>query len=363
MIVARKPVLTFRRSCAMVSKPLTNASPRGLYRGTVHRKESPRGRYSSAQCHHASDRVRGAGTPLPAGQVVQALVLELIQSDVFRLQLPQAVVDVRSDVPLAPGSTVTLAVKGTGANARLVVYADDAQRPCRRRRPQCVGQHQASRASSRSARQSSSRRARRCSRAGRPVNAPACAMRRRSLPRAHRSRSRNSRSSITPERALGEAVRRGGDRQSGLAPLFADIEQVAGAARSTLPAPVRAAARQIAALRVPLDENLPLPIVKQAFVRSGVLFEPRVAAGKVAEISIATRLRRKTPAPAATSRPRCWCSVRCSRSMGRRDGAVNGLPRLRSCRPHPSGSTHHARQRRRGCGGDQATRQCARGRG
>ena len=34
------------------------------------------------------------GTPLPAGQVVQALVLELIQSDVFRLQMPQAVVDV-----------------------------------------------------------------------------------------------------------------------------------------------------------------------------------------------------------------------------------------------------------------------------
>ena len=40
------------------------------------------------------------GTPLQAGQVVQALVLELIESNVFRLQLPQATVDVRSDVPL-----------------------------------------------------------------------------------------------------------------------------------------------------------------------------------------------------------------------------------------------------------------------
>ena len=54
------------------------------------------------------------GTPLPPGQVVQALVLELIESDVFRLQLPQAVVDVRTDVPLTPGSTITVAPKGDG---------------------------------------------------------------------------------------------------------------------------------------------------------------------------------------------------------------------------------------------------------
>src|SRR5438874_13662388 len=46
------------------------------------------------------------GTPLPPGQVVQALVLELIESDVFRLQLPQAVVDVWSSVALTPGSSV-----------------------------------------------------------------------------------------------------------------------------------------------------------------------------------------------------------------------------------------------------------------
>ena len=64
------------------------------------------------------------GTPLPPGQVVQALVLALIESDVFRLQLPQAVVDVRSDVALTPGSTIALAVKSGGANARLVIYSD-----------------------------------------------------------------------------------------------------------------------------------------------------------------------------------------------------------------------------------------------
>jgi hypothetical protein len=64
------------------------------------------------------------GTPLPPGQIVQALVLALIESDVFRLQLPQAVVDVRSDVALTPGSTVTLALKSGGANAKLVIYSE-----------------------------------------------------------------------------------------------------------------------------------------------------------------------------------------------------------------------------------------------
>src|SRR2546423_3529939 len=64
------------------------------------------------------------GASLPPGQVVQALVLEVIESHVFRLQLPHAVLDVRSDVPLAPGTTITLAVKSGGAGARLVIYSD-----------------------------------------------------------------------------------------------------------------------------------------------------------------------------------------------------------------------------------------------
>src|SRR3954469_12062248 len=67
--------------------------------------------------------------PLQPGQIVQALVLELIESDIFRLQLPQATVDVKSDVPLKTGSTITLAVKGNGPNARLVIYADESARP------------------------------------------------------------------------------------------------------------------------------------------------------------------------------------------------------------------------------------------
>jgi hypothetical protein len=80
-------------------------------------------------------------------------------------------------------------------------------------------------------------------------------------------------------------VRLAATRQSGLAPLFANVEQVANAPPEILPAPVRAAAQQIVALRVPLDDNVTPSDVKQAFVRSGILFEPRLAAGKAAQVS------------------------------------------------------------------------------
>lgn len=212
------------------------------------------------------------GTPLQVGQVVQALVLDLIESNVFRLQLPQATVDVRSDVPLNVGSTITLAVKGAGANARLVIYADDA-RPAlpqpQAATPTLTGKHPVGEAVV---------LARAPAQAGRaPIDTPAV----RDLLPASPARAAPPQP-VTPERALGDAMRAAATKQSGLAPLFADVEQVANAAPETIPAPVRAAAQQIAALRVPLDESLSAGDVKQAFVRSGVLFEPRVAAGTAA---------------------------------------------------------------------------------
>ena len=88
---------------------------------------------------------------------------------------------------------------------------------------------------------------------------------------------------ITPQQALGEAVRVAASRQTGLAPLFADVEQVVQMPARAVPAPVRAAAEQVLALRVPLAANLPAPDLKQAFTRSGLLFEPRLAAdGRIA---------------------------------------------------------------------------------
>jgi hypothetical protein len=194
--------------------------------------------------------------PLQPGQVVQALVLELLESGAFRLQLPQAVLDVRADVPLRPGSTVTLAVKGTGTGVRLDILAQsDTVSPAPGVPPAPPN----------------------AAAARRPIG-EAVVIGRASLPEAPASPAPIPASApdVTPPRALAEAVRVAAARQGGFAPLFADVEQAVNSA--TLPAPVRAAAAQLLGLRVPLDDDLAAADVKQAFFRSGVLLEPRLAA-------------------------------------------------------------------------------------
>ena len=232
------------------------------------------------------------GTPLPPGQVVQALVLELIESNVFRLQLPQAVVDVRTDVALTPGSTITLAVKSGGANARLVIYSDaPATAPAGQGgAPSLAGRHPIGEAVIVA-------RAPAPPQTGVPAKIttePAIARDAPSINPARPAEPPIVRA-VTPEQAVGEAVRLAASRQNGLAPLFADVEQIVQTA-SALPAQVRAAANDLLALRVPLDAPITATGVKQAFARSGVLFEPRLAAAQAAPAADADSL---APAPAS----------------------------------------------------------------
>ena len=225
------------------------------------------------------------GTPLPAGQIVQALVLELIQSDVFRLQLPQAVVDVRTDVPLTPGSTITVVPKGAGSNTRLTLYSDGANSDGPTRAAPSTSSHAApSLAGKQPIGEAIIIRAMPAApQSAAPKTAGAAAV--RDPPSISPARQPQAPAqptpaprTITPQQALGEAVRVAASRQTGLAPLLADVEQVVQMPARAVPAPVRAAAEQVLALRVPLAANLPAPDLKQAFARSGLLFEPRLAA-------------------------------------------------------------------------------------
>jgi hypothetical protein len=252
------------------------------------------------------------GTPLPPGQIVQALVLELIESDVFRLQLPQATVDVRADVPLTPGSTIAVAAKGSGANARLVIYSDAAQpaapgsaapaagaapAPARhpigeaviigRVAPSTNAKVPAAPSETAVLRDVASRDAPSINPAVRPNAA------RIEAPRIETPRI------VTPQQALGEAVRTAAARQSSLAPLIADVEQALRT--GSLPEPVAAVAKQVIALRVPLEPGLKAADVKQAFVRSGVLMEAKVTAGQTATRQGATAPDVPTPASAMPS--------------------------------------------------------------
>ncbi len=233
------------------------------------------------------------GAPLPPGLVVQALVLELIESNVFRLQLPQAVVDVRSDVALNVGTTITLAVKSGGASTKLVIYSDaPAAAPAGQGgAPSLAGRTPLGEAVV-------------IARAPAPTVAPApdrmsaqpATIRdAASISPAPARRSPEAPGRVlTPEQAVSEAVRTAAPRQAGFAPLFADVERVVQMAATPLPAPVRAAAADVLFRRVPLDEKLAASDVKQAFMRSGVLFEPRLAAARAAPPAQAAVL---TPEP------------------------------------------------------------------
>lgn len=206
--------------------------------------------------------------PLQPGQIVQALVLELLQSGAFRLQLPQAVLDVRSTVPLTPGDTITLVAKGNGSALRLDI----------------LGQGNSP-----------------APRAGLPADPAAQAVRRPigeavilarvNVPDGTPVPAKTAAAIVpapdaTPPRALAEAVRTAAARQGGLAPLLADVAQAATIA--TLPAPVRAAVTQLLGLRLPLSETLTAADVKQAFTRSGVLLEPKLAAATQAPPGVPT---------------------------------------------------------------------------
>ncbi|MEJ0076340.1 MAG: flagellar hook-length control protein FliK [Alphaproteobacteria bacterium] len=239
----------------------------------------------------------GAPTaPLQAGQVIQALVLELIESDIFRLQLPQATIDVRSSVPLTPGNTITLAVKGTGPSARLAIYTDVPPVSSAGRgltpAPNLVGRTPIgeavviARAPAGQAPATSGQGAVVDGRNAAPPTrtVPEAASPREALPNTAPTAARQIEAPIrlvTPDQAVTEAIQTAAPRQAGLAPLFADITQVAQAAEdapSPVPASVREAAADVLSLRVPLGEQLTAADVKQAFVRSGILFEPKLAA-------------------------------------------------------------------------------------
>lgn len=207
----------------------------------------------------------GATPPaVQAGQVIQALVLDLIESDLFRLQLPQAAIDIRTTAPLIVGSTITLAVKSGGAPPKLAIYAGNVPAQSLSTREPIGEAVVVGRASPNAARAA--------------VDATTVS----DAPSISPARAAAA-TPVTPERALGEAVRTAAVRQSGAAPLFADLEQIAQAPAGNVPAAVRQAAAQVVALRLPLDATLTAADVKQAFANSGVLLEPKLAAGKAVQ--------------------------------------------------------------------------------
>ena len=207
----------------------------------------------------------------PPGEVVEAKVLQLLADGRARLSLANILIDVVSSVPLSAGSTVRVAVRHTLEGIRLGLLEPGLTGP-KAIVPLVVdGPSQAALEAAFPV-------------GGGHARAPAghvAAEATRLTPTSSASIPQVPAPPVSPAAvnaaALAQAVRGAAVRQNGLAPLMADL---AVALRSpSMPAAVTVAAAQVLALRVPVAERLPAAALKQAFERSGLFLEARLADG------------------------------------------------------------------------------------
>jgi hypothetical protein len=186
---------------------------------------------------------------LQPGSVVDALVLKILSDDLVRIAIANVSIDVLSEIPLAVGQSLQLAVSQTQDGIRLAV----------------VGQEGA--ASTTSADTTRVLPNPVIEAAGVPANPSAVA-----LP---------SRNVLTPlERvAVSTAAEIAATQQQSLAPLFANLGAVAGAAN--FPARLQQAVAQVLAQRTNLDPELTGVEVKNAFQKSGLFLEAALASQSV----------------------------------------------------------------------------------
>lgn len=228
----------------------------------------------------ATAQFTGQTPQLAAGQIVDATVLAILKDGLVRIAIADLQLDVRSEVPLAPGTTLRFAVKGGPEGLRLVAIPGSVHPPKDGAPP--VGRRPPSEPSMSTVPEPSAREVRGSAQAP-PGAAPKAA---------------------SPAEAVANAVRTAALRQGGLAPLFASLaalversEQAApplapappGPAASVVnnipaPEPVRQIAERLLASRLPLNGGLTAETLtaalKNAFSGSGLFLEQRLAQGE-----------------------------------------------------------------------------------
>ena len=190
--------------------------------------------------------VQGASRDLTLqpGTVIDARVLQLLAENLVRISIANIVIDVLSEVPLQAGQALKLAVSQSEGGIRLAV----------------VGQG-----------------------AGAATDSVTLA------PGARADAAANPQLNIAPAKntltplekvAVSVASQTAASKQDGLAPLFANLEAVAGA--KALPPNLQAAVTQLLAQRTSLDPHLTGEAVKNAFQKSGLFLEASLASGPAA---------------------------------------------------------------------------------
>lgn len=217
---------------------------------------------------------------LTPGQIIDALVLQLIDATTARLLVGEAVIDVQTKVPLTQGATVKLAVRGTGTETRLVILETVTGPASEHARLAALAARHAPIPA----------RGVAIAPQGSPANAPegfetpatiVDAEIAPPLPESFepaRTAPRNDVRNQNPAVALAGAVRIAAARQTGLAPIFAEAAALIEADVPALPAEVRTAVARLAALPARLAEPTAANLA-HAVARSGVFLEARLAAG------------------------------------------------------------------------------------
>jgi hypothetical protein len=197
-----------------------------------------------------------ANVVLQAGTVVSARVLQLLGNDQVRIAIAGQSIDVQSQVPLQAGQTLQLAVSQTDGGIRLAVV-----------NPQGGAA------------------------AGQAINAAAASLDRVTLAPdaavkvAAQSAGLVPATQLTLQEALAvsSAAQNAATQQTGLAPLFADLD--VAAALPGLPPQVKQAVEQLLATRTSLDPGLSADDIKLAFANSGLLLEAHLASGSAPTVT------------------------------------------------------------------------------
>jgi hypothetical protein len=243
----------------------------------------------------------GNGQILTPGQLIDALVLQLIDATTVRLSVAGTIVDVKTQVPLEPGSAVRLAVRGHGNETKLVIVGQGGAQGG-------AAQANAPRAAAALAASTSvtiiapSANTSATAPATVPAQQPATQIAASitdhaagtSTPLAHTSdapvlapNAPQTPAAILraadPTVALANATRLAAARQTGLAPVFAEAAEAVQA--PGVPPAVRQAAAQLLALRAPfysVDEDgivrISAATVQKAVTSAGLFLEARLDA-------------------------------------------------------------------------------------
>jgi Flagellar hook-length control protein FliK len=188
---------------------------------------------------------------LQPGTVIDAQVLKILSDNLVRIAIAGLAIDVLSEVPLAAGQTLQLAVSQTPDGVRLAI----------------VGQG---------------------SDAAAGLSGDSVTL----SPNAIVDTAANlspgaapSKNILTPveQAAVSVAAQSAATRQESLAPLFANLGVVAGS--NGLPPQLQQAVLQVLAQRTGLDQNLTGGDIQNAFQKSGLFLETALASGSVPSAS------------------------------------------------------------------------------